>query len=78
MACDKPSNPAAGDTTAGKGSSWRVGLHAASPKGGLRIKLQLTMCPEDGHDEAGTDIATLRKVSQRIKHLGVTHAVSVL
>ena len=78
MACDKPSSPAPADATAREGSSPRVGVHAASPKGGSRIQLQLTMYTDDSRDETGTNIATLQKDSQRIEHLGLTHAASVL
>lgn len=78
MACDKPSSPAAGDATAGKGSSRRVGVHAASPKGGPRIQLRLTMYTDDSGDETGTNIVTLQKDSQRIEPLGLTHGASAL
>src|SRR5262245_34702175 len=72
MACDKPSSQAAGDTTSGKGSAQRVGVHAASPRGGSRIQLQLTMDTDDGRENTGPDIAALKKGSKRIEHLGLT------
>jgi len=78
MECDKPSSPAVGDTTAGKGSSWQVGLHAASPRGGSRIQLQLIMCTEDGREKTGTNIATLKQDSQRILHLNLMLTASTL
>jgi len=38
----------------------------------MRVKLQLVMCSDDGHEETITDIVTLKKDSQRIEHLGLT------
>ena len=38
----------------------------------MRVKLQLVICDEDGHEETVTDIVTLRKDSQRIEHPGLT------
>src|SRR5438132_6518336 len=38
----------------------------------MRVKLQLVMCSDDGHEETVTDIVTLKKDCQRIKHLGLT------
>jgi hypothetical protein len=78
MACDKPSSPPAADATAGKGSSRRVGVHAASSRGGSRIQLQLTMCTEDGREKTGTNIATWKQGSQRILHLSLMLTASTL
>src|SRR5919204_2653448 len=38
----------------------------------MRIKLQLVMCSDDGQEETVTDVVTLQKDSQRVKHLGLT------
>jgi hypothetical protein len=38
----------------------------------MRVKLQLVMCSDDGHEATITDIITLQKDSQRIEHLGLT------
>jgi len=38
----------------------------------MRIKLQLVMCTDNGHEETITDLVTLQKDSQRIEHLGLT------
>jgi hypothetical protein len=38
----------------------------------MRVKLQLVMCSDDGHEATITDIVTLQKDSQRIEHLGLT------
>ena len=38
----------------------------------MRVKLQLVICDDDGHEETVTDIVTLRKDAQRIEHLGLT------
>jgi hypothetical protein len=38
----------------------------------MRVKLQLVMCSDDGHEETVTDIVTLKKDCQRIEHLGLT------
>ena len=78
MECDKPSSLSAANGTRGEGRLQRVGMHAASPKGGSRIQLQLTKYTDDSCDETGTNIVTLEKDSQRIEHLGLTHAASVL
>jgi hypothetical protein len=40
----------------------------------MRVKLQLVLCSDDGHDETVTDIVTLNKDCQRIEHLGLTLA----
>ena len=38
----------------------------------MRVKLQLIICSDDGHEETVTDIVTLKKDCQRIEHLGLT------
>src|SRR6266446_1282704 len=38
----------------------------------MRVKLQLIMCSDDGHEDTITDIVTLQKDSQRIEHLSLT------
>jgi DNA repair exonuclease SbcCD ATPase subunit len=38
----------------------------------MRVKLQIVLCSEDGHEESVTDIVTLKKDSQRIEQLGLT------
>ena len=38
----------------------------------MRVKLQLVMCSDDGHEETVTDLVTLKKDSQRIEHLGLS------
>ena len=40
----------------------------------MRIKLQLVICHDDGHEETVTDVITLNKKNQRIEHLGVSLA----
>jgi hypothetical protein len=40
----------------------------------MRVKLQLVMCSDEGHEETVTDIMTLNKNNQRIEHLGLTLA----
>ena len=40
----------------------------------MRVKLQLVMCSDDGHEATITDIVTLQKDSQRIEHLGLAAA----
>src|SRR5215471_3101950 len=42
----------------------------------MRIKLQLVICHDDGHEETVTDVITLNKHNQRIEHLGVSLAES--
>ena len=42
----------------------------------MRVKLQLVMCHDDGHEETVTDVITLTKNHQRIEHLGLTLAES--
>ena len=38
----------------------------------MRVKLQLVMCHDDGHEETITDVITLNKNNKRIEHLGLT------
>src|SRR4029450_7741114 len=38
----------------------------------MRIKLQLVICHDDGHEETVTDVITLNKNNQRIEHLGLS------
>ena len=38
----------------------------------MRVKLQLVMCNDEGHEETVTDVITLNKNNQRIEHLGLT------
>ena len=40
----------------------------------MRIKLQLVMCSDEGHEETVTDVVTLDKNNRRIEHLGLTLA----
>ncbi len=42
----------------------------------MRVKLQLVICHDDGHEETVTDVITLNKHNQRIEHLGLTLAES--
>jgi len=42
----------------------------------MRVKLQLVICHDDGHEETVTDVITLNKNHQRIEHLGLTMAES--
>src|SRR5215467_10517918 len=42
----------------------------------MRIKLQLVICHDDGHEETVTDVITLNKPNQRIEHLGLSLAES--
>src|SRR6266852_3445080 len=42
----------------------------------MRVKLQLVICHDDGHEETVTDVITLNKNNQRIEHLGLTLAES--
>jgi len=42
----------------------------------MRVKLQLVIAHDDGHEETVTDIITLNKNNQRIEHLGLTLAES--
>ena len=37
----------------------------------MRVKLQLVICHDDGHEETVTDVITLNKNNQRIEHLGL-------
>src|SRR5262249_15426480 len=38
----------------------------------MRVKLQLVLCHDDGHEETITDVITLNKNNKRIEHLGLT------
>ena len=40
----------------------------------MRVKLQLVICSDEGHQEAVTDVITLDKDHRRIEHLGLTLA----
>src|SRR5215510_4117827 len=40
----------------------------------MRVKLQLVICNDEGHEEIVTDVVTLNKTSHRIEHLGLTLA----
>src|SRR5256886_5939401 len=40
----------------------------------MRVKLQLVICHDDGHEETVTDVITLTKNHRRIEHLGLTLA----
>ncbi len=42
----------------------------------MRVKLQLIMCHDDGHEETATDVITLNKHHKRIEHLGLSLAES--
>src|SRR6266487_4135262 len=42
----------------------------------MRVKLQLVICHDEGHEETVTDVITLHKNHQRIEHLGMTLAES--
>src|SRR5499425_2389669 len=42
----------------------------------MRVKLQLVICHDEGHEETVTDVITLNKHHQRIEHLGLTLAES--
>src|SRR5919108_578084 len=42
----------------------------------MRVKLQLVICNDQGHEETVTDVITLNKNHQRIEHLGLTLAES--
>jgi hypothetical protein len=38
----------------------------------MKIRVQLMVCDDDGHEETFTDVAVLEKACQRIEHLGLT------
>src|SRR5262245_4445353 len=38
----------------------------------MKIKVQLVVCDDDGHEETFTDVVVLEKTCQRIEHLGLT------
>jgi len=42
----------------------------------MRVKLQLVICHDDGHEETATDVITLNKNNKRIEHLGLSLAES--
>ena len=42
----------------------------------MRVKLQLVVSHDDGHQETVTDVITLTKNHQRIEHLGLSLAES--
>src|SRR6516162_4608349 len=42
----------------------------------MRVKLQLVISHDDGHEETVTDVIALNKNQQRIEHLGLTLAES--
>src|SRR5215510_12169392 len=42
----------------------------------MRVKLQLVICHDDGHEETVTDVVTLDKNNHRIEHLGLSLAES--
>ena len=42
----------------------------------MRVKLQLVICHDEGHEETVTDVITLNKNNQRIEHLGLSLAES--
>ncbi len=42
----------------------------------MRVKLQLVICHDEGHEETVTDVITLNKHNRRIEHLGLTLAES--
>jgi hypothetical protein len=44
----------------------------------MRVKLQLVICSDDGHEEIITDIVTLKKDCRRIEHLSLTLAEAKL
>jgi hypothetical protein len=38
----------------------------------MKLKVQLMVCDDDGHEETFTDLVVLEKACQRIEHLGLT------
>jgi hypothetical protein len=38
----------------------------------MKLKVQLVVCDDDGHEETFTDVVVLQKACQRIEHLGLT------
>jgi DNA repair exonuclease SbcCD ATPase subunit len=42
----------------------------------MRVKLQLVICHDEGHEETVTDVITLNKNHQRLEQLGLTLAES--
>jgi hypothetical protein len=44
----------------------------------MRVKLQLAMCSEDGHEKTVIDVVTLKKDYRRIEHRGIIPSISML
>jgi hypothetical protein len=42
----------------------------------MRVKLQLVICHDEGHEETATDVITINKNNKRIEHLGLSLAES--
>jgi len=42
----------------------------------MRVKLQLVICHDEGHEETVTDVITFNKHNQRLEHLGLSLAES--
>jgi hypothetical protein len=40
----------------------------------MKVKVQLVVCDDDGHDETVTDVVVLEKACQRIEQVGLTLA----
>jgi hypothetical protein len=40
----------------------------------MKIRVQLVVCDDDGHEETFTDVVVLEKACQRVEHLGLTLA----
>ena len=38
----------------------------------MKIRVQLVVCDDDGHEATFTDVAVLEKACQRVEHLGLT------
>jgi hypothetical protein len=38
----------------------------------MKLKVQLVVCDDDGHEETFTDVVVLEKACQRIEHPGLT------
>jgi hypothetical protein len=36
----------------------------------MKIRVQLVVCDNDGHEETFTDVVVLEKACQRVEHLG--------
>jgi hypothetical protein len=37
----------------------------------MKIRVQLVVCDDDGHEATFTDVAVLEKACQRVEHLGL-------